>query len=168
MRLFKETQRFNQWWMQLINLTVLGVLGYFIFRWYVQGKAVDKVGPEDLQGQLLIAGSLILTFALIFLFNLKTVVDENGVHYKFFPFHISFKKVSWYDIQECYVRKYNPIKEYGGWGIKIVPSKNSNAYNIKGNVGIQIVLKNGKKILIGTQKPDEAQNIINKYFKTDK
>ncbi|KQC29623.1 DUF6141 family protein [Flagellimonas eckloniae] len=166
MTLFTEIQRFNQWWMQLINFSVLGILVFFFYRWYVLGKAVDKVKPDDFYGQAVVSGSLIFAFALIYLFSLRTKIDENGIHYRFIPFHLNFKKISWYNVQECYIREYSPISEYGGWGIKIVPSKNSKAYTTKGTMGIQVVLKNGENILVGTQKSDEAQNIINRYFKT--
>ena len=33
----------------------------------------------------------------------------------------------------------------------------------KGNIGLQIDLKNGKKILIGTQKKEDMQRVIDKY-----
>lgn len=165
---FRETQRFNQWWIQLINLSALVVLGVFMFRWYVQGKAVDKVGPDDVQGQLVVSILLILCFALIYLFCLTSKIDEKGIHYKFFPFHFGSKKISWYDIQECYIRTYNPTGEYGGWGVKKVPTKNSKGYNVKGTIGIQLVLKSGQKVLLGTQRPKEAKEVIHRYFKNRK
>ena len=34
-------------------------------------------------------------------------------------------------------------------------------------MGIQVVLKTGKMLLIGTQKPNEAQQTINRYFNQD-
>ena len=34
------------------------------------------------------------------------------------------------------------------------------AYNVKGKMGLQLVLKNGKKILIGTQKTEELKQIL--------
>ena len=41
--------------------------------------------------------------------------------------------------------------EYGGWGIK--GKRHKKAYTVSGNYGIQFLLKNGKMIMIGTQKP---------------
>ncbi len=34
------------------------------------------------------------------------------------------------------------------------------AYNVKGKMGLQLVLKNGKKNLIGTQKAEELKQIL--------
>ncbi len=36
-----------------------------------------------------------------------------------------------------------------------------------GNKGIQLVLTNGKKLLLGTQKSDNAQQVINNYVEKD-
>jgi hypothetical protein len=33
----------------------------------------------------------------------------------------------------------------------------SGAYNVKGNIGLQLGLKNGKKLLLGTQKGAEIE-----------
>jgi hypothetical protein len=64
----------------------------------------------------------------------------------------------WEQVKRAYIRQYNPIKEYGGWGLKW--SSTNAAYNIMGNVGLQLVLQNGKKILIGTQKPEELRSFL--------
>jgi len=60
------------------------------------------------------------------------------------------------------VRKYSPIGEYGGWGYRVAGKRSGVAYNISGNMGIQIELKNGKKILLGTRKPEEAKEALRK------
>lgn len=35
-----------------------------------------------------------------------------------------------------------------------------NGYNIKGNKGLQLKFKNGKVLLVGTQKPEELQKVL--------
>lgn len=165
MRVFYEKQRFDQWWIQLINFSILGILGYFLYRWFFLKEAVDKVAADDSYGQLIVIVVLLLSFGLIYLFQLKTRIDEKGIHYRFIPFHFSEKTIYWRDMAHCHTRKYSPIREYGGWGLRI-SSKHGMAYNIKGNQGIQIALKTGKKLLIGTQRPVEAQDVIQRYFKT--
>lgn len=162
---FQEKQWFNQWWMQLINLSLMGLLGYFCYQWFIAEKAVDKVGANDTTGQIIVICAILLSTGILYIFKLNTRIDENGIHYKFFPFHISEKSISWYDVDKCYVRKYQPITEFGGWGIKFIPGGVEKVYSTRGNMGIQFELKNGKKILFGTQKPEMAQQALNKYFK---
>lgn len=47
----------------------------------------------------------------------------------------------------------------GGWGIRL-GTKYGTVYNTKGNKGLFILLNNGKKYCIGTQKEDELREII--------
>ena len=42
------------------------------------------------------------------------------------------------------------------------------AYNVRGRYGIQLELINGSKILIGTQKTEQAKEVVRNYsFKVD-
>ena len=115
---------------------------------------------------VLIMSLMVVASGFIFLFKLTTRVDEKGIHYKFFPFHRKHRTIHWNEISEAYIRKYDPISEYGGWGIKggkLWNKSKGTAVNVSGDVGIQLELKNGKKLLIGTQKRDEAERVLAMY-----
>lgn len=165
MRVFQESQRFTQWWLHiLVTLPIFGGLIYMCYSWYVLEKPVDKVGAFDYGEQFLVIALLVATGLLIFIFKLTLEIDKTGLQYKFFPIHSKARKFNWDEIESCYVRKYNPLSEAGGWGYKF-GMNGRKIMNIKGTQGIQIDLKDGKKYLFGTQKPDQAQQVINKYFK---
>ena len=109
---------------------------------------------------------LIVCILPVFFFKLSTRIDEYGIHYKFFPFHLSFKTIKWSSITNAFIRNYDPIGEYGGWGLKggaLWNSSKGKAINVSGDLGNQLELKDGKKLLIGTQKKFEAENIISQY-----
>ena len=165
MRVFKESQRFTQWWLKLINLAILGFLIYASYNWFVLNKGVSNVSETDVIGQITVISLMLFSMVLIYLFELKTTIDEIGIHYQFLPINLSKKSIRWNTLKKCYVRTYNPLKEYGGWGYRM-SFKNGNAINIKGNKGIQLEFDNGKKLLIGTQKQEEAKKVIQRYFKT--
>ena len=100
-------------------------------------------------------------FWLFYRMYLLTVIKEDGIQIKFFPFTdfmIPFNKINDYKIKE-----YRPIIDYGGWGIRF--NKSGKAYTVSGKIGLQIDLSNGKSILIGTQKPDVLLYSVNKNFK---
>ena len=101
---------------------------------------------------------IILGFLVL---RLHTRIDSTGIYAKFDPLNLANKKFSWDEIKSCYVRKYSPLTEYGGWGIRGFPK--AKAYNVSGNMGIQLVTKAGKKFLIGTNKPEQAQKVIDRY-----
>ena len=95
-----------------------------------------------------------MTMALLSSLKLYTRIDAMGVHFRMKPFHFKEQTIPWEDIDQIHVRKYSPILEYGGWGMRY--GRNGKAFNVRGNYGIQIVKKNGKKVLIGTQRPEDA------------
>lgn len=98
--------------------------------------------------------AMVLSMVLLGTLKMNTWMDEEGVHYKMKLFHWSVRTIPWDEIDQIHVREYSPIMEYGGWGIKY--GKSGWAYNVRGNHGIQILKKDGKRILLGTQRPEEA------------
>ncbi len=165
MRVFNEVQRFDQWWIKLLFILLLLFVGYSSYRWFFTNESVGNVGPHDSFGQLIVIVSILPILVLFYLLKLRTEIDESGIQYQFLPFHFSAKKIGWTEIQHCYVRTYNPILEYGGWGFRTSLGK-GKAFNVKGKIGIQVELKSGKKILLGTQKEEEAKQVIQRYFKS--
>ena len=162
MRIFNETQRFNQWWMIVLLIIIVLKITYDVFTEYHQ----IKIGNSTKTLTSLIISLLIFGLVLILLFSIKltTRIDEKGIYYQFFPFHFKIKKVIWEDINRCYIRKYNPILEYGGWGIRGFSRKGKGmAFNTKGNMGIQLEFKNGDKLLLGTQSAKKAALVIQNY-----
>lgn len=161
MKIFKEEQRFNQPWV-IILILASGILpiGIVLFA-YLQGE--DQVSLNEVFVVSLIT---ILVFGLFFLFKLTTRIDETGIQYRFFPFHFKFKKISWDEISKAYTRKYNAVTEYGGWGLRggfFWKKSKGIAVNVSGNIGIQLELIDGKKILIGTNQEEQAKQTLTHY-----
>ncbi len=93
-----------------------------------------------------------------YLINLTTEVRADGLYYRFFPIHLSFRKIELRNLTTCEVRTYSALREYGGWGIRRGPK--GKAYNVSGNRGVQLELSNGERILIGSRKPDELAGAL--------
>lgn len=159
MKVFKEEQRFTQLWLLVLLGTSLIVPVVLTTKEYLKENTTMSTTEY-----ILVLLGIILSIAFIFLFKLTTRIDEYGIHYQFFPFHLSMKKIAWSEINKAYVRNYEPISEYGGWGLKnLFWKKNGSAVNISGDIAIQLELKNGKKLLIGTQKEQEAKSVLETY-----
>lgn len=159
MKIFKEEQRFTQTWLIAIIAISTLIPVVTLVNEYIDGKT-------SLNSLLRTMGIIIIVSSLIFFFKLKTRIDENGIYYQFFPFHLSLKKIAWHEISSAKVRKYDPIYEYGGWGLKgsaLWNRKKGVAINVSGDIGIQLQLKNGKKLLIGTQKEQAAKQVLATY-----
>lgn len=160
MKIFTEQQRFTQWWLYII----LGV-GLLVTVWrYFNNYAEMEIDKSAKFSFLISLFVILLVISLTVAFQLRTRIDEKGIHYQFFPIHRAYKIIEWKEVSKIYVRKYSPILEYGGWGFRRSFNRpKGRSYNVSGNQGIQLILTNGKKILIGTQNKTEAENIIKAY-----
>ncbi|MDC1432142.1 hypothetical protein N8201_03525 [Polaribacter sp.] len=159
MKVFKEEQRFRQvWLMVLLGFSLLVPVG-LIIREYIKDNT--SMTTNEFLGSLI---GIIASVLLIFIFKLSTRIDEKGIHYQFFPFHFSMKTLLWSEITKAEIRTYDPIGEYGGWGLRYsFNKKKGNAVNVSGDIGIQLTLKNGKKLLIGTQKKEAVSSVLKTY-----
>ncbi|MCC5919869.1 MAG: hypothetical protein LAT68_07220 [Cyclobacteriaceae bacterium] len=154
---FKESQRFTQLWVIMILFSINFIFLLGIYRQIIQNEPFGSNPMND--ESLLIFGALVFIFTLLFFkIALETKINHNGIHYRFFPIHIKYRSISWSEIDKCYTRAYSPVKEYGGWGIRL--GRQGKAYNIKGMEGLQLHLKDDKKLLLGTQKSD----LIDQYL----
>lgn len=62
------------------------------------------------------------------------------------------------------MRQDYPLKEYGGLGLRSI-GKN-RALNVSGDMGIQLEMRDGLTLLIGTSKADEARFILTSWGNT--
>lgn len=131
------------------------------FAWIVCGGAIFMLNRAGVihSGFAVVMTVFIAGVILLVTFTqLHTEVSDEGIAYKMRPFHRQWRRIPWNEIQTAYVREYKPLREYGGWGVRI--GLNGKAYNVKGNQGLQVELVSGQKILIGTQRPEELQSVL--------
>lgn len=159
MKIFQEKQFLNRWWLFMFILAVILIIvgtTYYATR--------DSEEDTALVASLISVGvTLPIVLGLLYL-RLESRIDDKGVSAVFKPFSFTRKSYKWEEIDECYVREFNPVKEYGGWGIRGLGS-NKKAYHIYGAKGIQIKTMEGDDFLIGTQRPKLAEEIIRNYLK---
>ncbi len=157
---FFEVQKQTQKWVWFLVMFLLLLNVYAIFQQVILGIPFGN-HPAPNWGLFLITFLIILLVLALFVLRLETVINENGVSFRFFPFQKQFRQYSWNEIEKSYIRIYRPIKEYGGWGIRTsFIGDNGKAFNMSGNIGLQLELKNGKRILIGTQKGNEISRLL--------
>jgi len=136
--------------------------GLFIYGCIIQLVFKKSFGnnPMDDIALVVVAVSFAL-FTVSFLFvRLDTVIDKDGVYEQMFPFQLRFQFTPWEYIADASVIKTNPIGKFGGWGIKYGFRKKS--YTMSGCYVLQLKLNNDKKIFIGTQRPEELADFLNK------
>lgn len=160
---FNEQQYFRKWWFLLILVILMGGAVYGMVQQIIFDKPVGN-NPMSNSGFIVLMLLLVFLFGSILMMRLETKIDENGIRFGFYPFQSKGKFYAWNEFAEISVVKYNPLIDYGGWGWRISLTGKGQAYNVSGNKGIQVRLKNGKQRLIGTQIPEEATKIINHHL----
>ncbi len=158
--IYREEQRFSLWLRCLIVLSMALAVPFSIFS--LTKIPYEQGSPEILSIILLTIAGIFVPIAIAVLFlllKLETKVRSDGLYIRYFPFHINFKRFTKDDLSEYYARKYKPLLEYGGWGIRCSLRK-GKAYNVSGNKGVQLVFNSGKRLLIGSQRAEELEKAI--------
>ncbi len=158
--LFTEKQHFNQWWFWLVIILTIGIPLFFI----VQNGFKHNYNLQQYINSANITAIILPLLIVVFLLinRLDTQITSDGIRVRYFPFHLQYKFYPTKIVGTAYVRQYDPIGEYGGWGLRFGLFGKGKAYNVSGNQGIQLVFKDGSKLLIGTQKPTEANAALQK------
>jgi hypothetical protein len=155
--MYKETQKFDQWW---ITLLLYGLMGLFVYASIQQLLYNIPLGSKPAPNIVLILGDLLMLLLIVFFryLTLTTVADKDGIRVQFKPFHRNEQVFKWQDIENAELITYKPLLHYGGWGIRY--GLYGKAYSVTGDQGIMLTLKKGKKVLVGTQNPAEFQAYI--------
>lgn len=103
--------------------------------------------------------------ALLIFTKFKVIIGTSGIAFQLQPFQIKKKTITWNEVSTASVVKYNPMRDYGGWGLK--RGKKGLAYTISGSYGVYLEMKEGKNIMVGLKNHQAANEIITKIFGTN-
>jgi hypothetical protein len=165
---FEETQKFGSQGLYLgmtaIYGAVLSVFGMAFYRQFVQ-KIPFGNHPISDEG-LVLAAALIMVILfvsgwLLFSSRFQVEIRDTGISLRFWPYMSKTRIIARSEISSYKIRTYKPFREYGGRGLRKGVKKSGDAYNLHGNIGLQLVLNDGKRILIGTRRPEAMLRAMN-------
>jgi hypothetical protein len=163
---FIEIQRFNQVWiwvlLSAIAVITIGNLAFGMYKEFVLGEPFSH-------GEILSKGTWVMIWIigvgatigpilLLWSARLVTHVGPRRLTVRFVPFHRRPKNVDLGEAVSVESVTYNALKEYGGYGIR--KSRHGKAYNVSGNRGARITFRDGRHVLIGSQRPDELTSAL--------
>ncbi len=158
--LFKEKQNIKPRWVWILFTFLLLIFIYTIVMQVFLGKPVGNE-PASASVMWLNGGLLLLVFLLIKNMVLLIEVRDDALYYKYSPIYRKWRKIDYDNIKKVYIRKYNAISEYGGYGIRFGISGKGRALNVRGNMGLQLEFKDDKSnLLLGTQKPKKLAKAL--------
>lgn len=150
---FSEVQKFRQIWIQMLLGLGFGLLlSAFVYQLIMQEQLFSF-------SSLTLVGVVLSGFTiLVYRSHLDTKIDRRGIQYRFFPFQLTHRQISWEQVDEVYIREFDALIEYGGWGARY--SNRGNAYIVSGKYGLQMEVADGRRVLISTQRPIELEKLI--------
>lgn len=162
--LFEERQRFTQWWLwAIIGFVTAVIVIIFSVGLYTQFVIGKPWGDEPMSNEMLLVVALfnitIVITVMVLLFNstMETMVDKTSVSYRFLPLIRKWRRLERDNIQGYNARRYY----LRGYGIRWDFFGNKTV-NVKGTMGIEFKMANGRKLLLGTQQPTEFLAALDK------
>lgn len=163
---FRETQKMKQVWIWIVIILIFALWTWAFIQQIIMKEPFGNHPASDL-GLILIGVVLLIPLFLITQIKLITEISRDGIFYKMTIFMLKFKQIKPEEIEDYEIRTYKPVREYGGWGYRLsFRKKKGMALSMQGKTGLQLELTNAKKILIGTQKPEEILSAMNKLIKS--
>jgi hypothetical protein len=163
--LFSEEQQFRQPWLWIVFIVAIApvpiITGYGVYRQIVQGEQWGNRPTSDAALIVIAIATTALVISLLALLwtaRLVTVVRTDGLLVRFKPFHLSPKQIDLRQVESVESVTYSPLAQYGGWGIRY--GRGGKAYNVAGNKGVRLRMSGGRRLLIGSQRPDELAAAI--------
>lgn len=118
-------------------------------------------------GLVVVALLIIVTTSIVIIHNsfvhLITKINKEGITVTYFSFRKKHLKIEVKEILSYRIRTYNPYREYWGYGVKDNWLR-GKALILKGKEGLQLNLKSGKSVLIGTQKKQALEYAMRKFM----
>jgi len=152
---FTEKQHIKLWWLYIL----LGIETIIVFS--VIFLAKDGMSFQELKDSYFLPVlAILIPYPIVYVVtknSLTLKIDESGIHYSYWPFAKN-KTILWTSISKLYIRKYDALGEYGGWGYRnrLWFKFKDKAYIFNdNNLGLQIELGSDRKILFSTAKLDE-------------
>ncbi len=163
--LFNEEQRFTQWWLWLILGSALLAIVIPIAN---ELSTQSWNTSSELFLRLILYGSVAVLFivavlVVLALSRLKTKITFDGIFIAFPPLKRKWYRIKVQEIERYEIRTYHANREFGGHGMK-KRRKYGMSYTASGNIGLQIYFKNGKKLLLGTQKKQAIEYAMEKLM----
>ncbi|WP_199249356.1 DUF6141 family protein [[Phormidium] sp. ETS-05] len=160
--LYREVQQFRQFWIWLVLLvSSVSCLGAAVMPFFLKESGENVI----LNIILIVFGVIYGIFlpAVVYVTKLTTEVRTDGLYLSFYPILFYQIKIPYENVVKCDVKKYYPLRDYGGWGVRYGPK--GKAYNVSGDRGVQLELANGERILIGSGNPEQLATAIGFYVR---
>ena len=149
---FREVQYMRHvWWVMLLVLGIAALMWWGFVQQIIFGVPWgNNPSPDWMMWLLWLIVGIGLPLAFYWMRLIVEVLDD-----RIFIHYVPLLKsdIPLAEIEVVEARTYQPIREFGGWGIRRRSGR--RAYNVSGDQGVEVTLQDGRKIMIGSQKAEE-------------
>lgn len=156
---YKENQRFRRTdiWLLLIAL-IGGTIYRFTDLFILHGSGRERDLYLFLLSMLVLLGLSVILLSM----RLVTKIDEKGIRFQCYPWHYRTHKVRWEEIAECRIIQMPLGAQLSGWNVSI--GKPELFYSFTGRNGVELHLKDGRYLFIGSRQPEDLAMAIREYM----
>ena len=149
---FREVQYMRRvWWVMLLVLGIAALMWWgFIQQIFFGIPWGNNPSPDWMMWMLWLIFGIGFPFAFYRMGLIVEVLDDK-ILIRYVP--LIRNEILLSEIEEVEARTYQPLREFGGWGIRGLSSK--RAYNVSGDQGVELTMEDGRKVMIGSQKAEE-------------
>lgn len=155
---FREVQKPRQLWIAVI---VIGIAAFMWYAFIMQIVLGRTVGANPMPDALAVLFWLIFGIgfpAVWWIVRLDVRVGDNAVVIEYVPF--VRRAIAYHTIRAVRPMAYRPVTEFGGWGIRMWLRRDRVAYSVSGDQGVELVLRDDRTVVIGSQRPERLADAI--------
>ena len=167
--IFFESQKFDRKWIWAIFSILIGFVCIpFGLVWYLVLSMTKHSFIIIMVSIGFIPAVILLPIALYLarIFRMNTEVNRDSITVKCSPspFNRMGVKYPFRDVETMYHRSCRPIKEFGRYGVRWGFGNNGRAFLVSGAEGIQLLLKGGGKVFIGSKKANQFIESVSEMY----
>ncbi|MDL5050949.1 hypothetical protein QQ054_33660 [Oscillatoria amoena NRMC-F 0135] len=154
---YQEVQRFSnlRWlWIFMIGLVIAELV--------LLVPALQANSQSSIIITLTLLAGLLPILLILFVFRYDLKVDHEGLHYRFFPRSIRWKKIPLTMIASANLKNKETFYEKVHLGYSHNPFTRTEIVNITGNKYLELILKDGVVVKLGSENPEEILVVLNK------
>lgn len=156
--LFKEKQAYRKNKIALLAIATLLVSIFFLQ--LIITTPYDKTAVA--LGGLICVGYLGGITFYLWKLQLKTTISNNKIKFKYSPLHSKKQTIKTEQVENYQVVKTPLWAKLSGWDVQF--NTNEHVYSLSGRTGLELTLKDGQHLFIGTRKPVLLKKALDKVF----
>ncbi len=168
--LFREEQRIAQRLLLTVlvidTLVIWGIIAFALYREVAMGQRWAQLSMLSPLALTAIAIAFLVPLVLLILMMQLRVVTEvhrDGLTIRLLPFNRRPYTMPLDQVTHIERTTFDAMREYGGWGVRGTDA--DRAVIGGGNQGVRLTFRDGRRLLIGSRRPDDLMTALQRVIR---